>query len=73
MVSPSPPPLAALGLFTAKELNINCAVVVLLIFEFLNKVLPVFSCVTWLESTLSLVPLPVIYLTVKVVLLGAVP
>ena len=73
MVSPSPPPLAAVGLFTAKELNINCAIPVLAKFEFLKKVLLLLIVLTVLASTLAEVPPPVKYLTVKVVLLGAVP
>ena len=72
-MSPSPPPLAAEGLFTANESKTNWANVELAKPEFLNKVLVVFSWLIVLELTLADVPPPVRYLTVKVVLLGAVP
>ena len=73
IVSPSLPPDAAIGLFTAIELNTNWAVDVLLRLPFLKKVLSVFNLFSWLASILDFTPPPVRYLTVKIVLLGAVP
>jgi hypothetical protein len=72
ILSPSCPPLAAFSLLEATELNIYCAVVEFRLF-FKNLIVLVFNVVKLFAVTLDSTPPPVKYLTVKVVLEGAIP
>ena len=72
-MSPPPPPLAAIGLFAAKELKTKSAVEELFKLGFKNLTDVESIVFRVFASILEITPPPVKYLTVKVVLDGAIP
>ena len=73
IVSPPPPPLAAEGLLIANELNTKSAVAVLFKPVFKNLIALEFIIFKVFAFMLEETPPPDRYLTVKVVLDGAIP
>ena len=73
ILSPSWPPLAAIGLLTAIESKQNWANVVFEILAFTKFIVAVSIFPKVLASTLDWIPPPVKYLTVNVVFEGAIP
>ena len=72
VLSPGPPPLAALGLLVDTELKTYCPKV--LSNPLGNLIFSLFEIIfSTPDETLDVTPPPVKYLTVKVVLLGAIP
>ena len=73
ILSPSCPPLAAIGLLTVTESKTYCANDVLPTCEVTKEILPSPILFIWPALILAAVPPPVKYLTVKVVFEGAIP